>query len=105
MKGLPIFCEESSLFYNSSYQDGLFGNVDQFTIRHGGGASVAYFDGSAETFKAPSDHNEDVENPTRDLQANDLYVTVKGGSTPWFAVSNEERFGFTQSYGWINSPR
>lgn len=105
MPGLPIFVEESSYFYNTQYQDGLFGNVDQFAVIHDGGASVAYFDGSADIFKAPSDRLENVETPNRDLQANDLYVTVKGGNTPWYAVSNEERFGFTQSYGWINNPR
>jgi prepilin-type N-terminal cleavage/methylation domain-containing protein/prepilin-type processing-associated H-X9-DG protein len=105
MQNVPIFVEEDSWFYNSVYLDGLFGVADQFSTRHGGGCNLAYFDGSAGVFKAPNDRRETVASPNADLEANDLYVNVKGLASTWYAISNPERFGATQSYGWINSPR
>ena len=105
MHALPLFVEEDSYYYNSSIQDGLFGVSDQFSTRHEGGGNIAYLDGSADRFVAPNDGLETVENTTRDLQANDLYVNVRGRRNTWYAVSNPDRFGVPQPYGWINNPR
>jgi prepilin-type N-terminal cleavage/methylation domain-containing protein/prepilin-type processing-associated H-X9-DG protein len=105
LHALPLFVEEDSYYYNSSIQDGLFGMSDQFSARHEGGCNIAYIDGSADRFVAPSDGLETVENPARDLQANDLYVNVKGRANSWYAISNADRFGVNQGYGWINNPR
>lgn len=105
MHALPIFVEEDSLFYNSDIQDGLFGADDLFSTRHEGGCNIAYVDGSADHFKVPNDGEETVFNAARDLGASDIYVNVKGRPTTWYLVSNAERFGGNQSYGWINNPR
>jgi len=105
MQGLPIFVEESSYFYNSQYQDGLFGNIDQFSTRHGGGGHLSFLDGSVALFKPTADRQERTANPATETEANDLYVNVRGNSNSWYAVSNAERFGTPQAYGWINNPR
>ncbi|MFZ4574462.1 MAG: DUF1559 domain-containing protein [Phycisphaerales bacterium] len=105
MQNVPIFVEEDSRYYNSAFLDGLFGVADQFSTRHTKKSNIAYFDGSAGAFSGPNDNQEPVANSTLDLEAIDLYVNVKGFSNSWYAISNAERFGVTQSYGWINSPR
>jgi prepilin-type N-terminal cleavage/methylation domain-containing protein/prepilin-type processing-associated H-X9-DG protein len=105
MRGLPIFVEESTPWYNAIYLDGLFGAMDQFSTRHAGGCNIAYFDGSADLFKAPNDNREPTQSTAADLDASDLYINVKGHSTSWWAISNLERFGRTQGFGWINNPR
>jgi prepilin-type N-terminal cleavage/methylation domain-containing protein/prepilin-type processing-associated H-X9-DG protein len=55
MRGLPIFVEESTVWYNASVRDGMWGNDDQVTPRHMKGGHIGYLDGSVEHFKAPSD--------------------------------------------------
>jgi prepilin-type processing-associated H-X9-DG protein len=105
MQNVPIFVEEDAWYYNSVFLDGLFGANDQFSTRHGKKCNIAYFDGSAGAFAAPNDNQERIENPAVDLQAIDLYVNVKGFNNSWYAISNAERFGAPQSYGWINNPR
>jgi len=105
MQGLPIFVEESSFFYNSQYQDGLFGNIDQFSTRHDGGGHLSFLDGSVSLFRARADRDQRTATPATETEANDLYVNVRGNSNAWYAVSNAERFGVPQAYGWINNPR
>ena len=68
----------------------------------------SHFAGAArgdKTRKLENAFTRAVENPTRDLQANDLYVNVRGRRNTWYAVSNPDRFGVPQPYGWINNPR
>lgn len=102
LKGIPLFFEESSIHKNQEYRDGMFGNVDQVTIRHSGGAHVAHLDGSVEYWKPPSDGNEAIENVTRDFLANDLYVTARFTQGSWRALSG---FNNNKPYGWLNNIR
>jgi prepilin-type N-terminal cleavage/methylation domain-containing protein/prepilin-type processing-associated H-X9-DG protein len=103
MRGLPVFLEESTRWYNQEYRDGLWGNFDQVSQRHDHGGNVVFIDGSVQLFKPPRGLNETVEEPTLDFQANDLYVNVKGGASPWKRIS----IAYTMNvrYGWINSPQ
>ena len=104
IRGLPIFVEESTRWYNQEYRDGLFGNYDQVSVRHDHGGNVVYIDGSVELLKPQRGANEALEEPTMDTQANDFYINVKGNGTPWYRISvaySNQNIG----YGWINSPR
>ena len=105
MQGLPIFVEESTFFYNSQYQDGLFGNIDQVSTRHDRGGHMSHLDGSVILFKPRADRQQQIATPATETEANDLYVNVRANSNSWYAVSNAERFGAPQAYGWINNPR
>ena len=100
MKGIPLFWEESSFRWNQTYRDGMFGNEDQITSRHFDAGHVAYLDGSAALFKAPTDRQELSVNRNVDFEGNDLYISVKQSSTSWYKISD-----LGQPYGWANDPR
>lgn len=102
-RGLPLFVEENTKFYNETYDDGLWGNVDQLQAAHDKRASMVFLDGSVDMFKPPTDNNNNVENLTMDFVANLLYFSVRGGaSDTWYQVHNDPS---TVKYGWINNPR
>ncbi len=104
MRGLPIFIEESTRWYNESFRDGLWGNYDQVSIRHDNGGNMVFLDGSVQLFKPSRGASEMQEEGLLDFQANDLYINQKGNGTPWYRISvaySNQNIG----YGWINSPR
>ncbi len=102
---LPIFFEESTLFWNQQYRDGGFGNEDQLTTRHSRGGHVSYIDGSAKMWKMPND-GEATQNRTTDFECNDIFVNASVMNPKWYSVSDLSwRFGVQQPFGWINSPR
>jgi prepilin-type N-terminal cleavage/methylation domain-containing protein/prepilin-type processing-associated H-X9-DG protein len=106
LQSLPIFVEESSNFWNSSYRDGMFGNEDQVAERHGKGGHMSFLDGSVALFKPPTDNVPTVQNRNSDFEANDIYVNVKGNANTWFNISDADwRWGRQLPYGWINAPR
>lgn len=100
LPGLFLFVEESTPLYNDFTTDGFWGNLDQVSQRHNGGGHVAYLDGSAALFKPWDGGGPNVDDPYRDFQAKDIYVSTKGIAGSWFRVSD-----FGQPYGWINNPR
>ena len=51
MRGIPLFIEESTYWFNEQYQDGLWGNWDQVTLRHNKGGHIVYVSGEVELFK------------------------------------------------------
>ncbi|MCC6228929.1 MAG: prepilin-type N-terminal cleavage/methylation domain-containing protein [Phycisphaerales bacterium] len=100
MKGLPIFVEESTVWYNASVRDGMWGNDDQVTPRHLGGGHMGYLDGSVQHFKFPTDGVEETQSAT-DFECNDLYVSTKGSDKSWIKLYHAYHQG---KYGWINAP-
>ncbi|MBL8760419.1 MAG: prepilin-type N-terminal cleavage/methylation domain-containing protein [Phycisphaerae bacterium] len=100
MKGLPIFVEESSWWYNGDITDGMWGNDDQVTMRHMKAGHMGYLDGSAELFKFPNDGDEQTAS-SQDFESNDIYVSTKGQDKTWFKLYHSFHQG---KYGWINAP-
>lgn len=106
MRGLPIFVEESTNWWNDYYRDGLWGNWDQVTQRHARAGSVAYISGDAEVFKAPNHTLDTARNPNRDgmddknFCANDVYVSATSRDDDWWAL-----YGDRHKWGWVNLPR
>lgn len=100
MKGLPIFVEESTFYYNGDITDGMWGNDDQVSPRHFKGGHMGYLDGSAELFVFPSDGDEEHAT-NKDFEANDIYVSTKGTDTSWIKLYHSFHQG---KYGWINAP-
>lgn len=106
LPSLPLFFEESTVIWNQQYRDGMFGNEDQLTVRHARGGHVGYLDGSVSFFKPWSDGNENMQNRNLDSECNDIYVNTRNTNSSWYAISDRDwRFGGTQGYGWVNSPR
>lgn len=101
MRGLPIFVEEDTKWYNEVYLDGLWGNVDEISRRHDKRGSVVYLDNSVEFFKPPTDNNDRAQNLALDFTANRIYFNVKGGSTNWYKLTKDADQVY---YGWINNP-
>lgn len=100
MRGVPVYIEESLYFYNQSFTEGLWGNLDQVTDRHDKGGHILYADGMVELFKSPKGPlGERVEEPT-DFTANCVYARVNNGRADWWKISDRG-----QKYGWINAPR
>jgi prepilin-type N-terminal cleavage/methylation domain-containing protein len=102
-EGLPIIVEESSIWYNNNgalgVTDGLWGNMDQWTTRHGGGGMSAFIDGQIRLFTPPPEYtNDDRRQPNGDsgFNAHDIYVES----------IRQRRFyklsGYGTSYGRIN---
>lgn len=106
MQGLPLFVEENSFFYNgTSNLEGNWGNLDQVAHRHFKRGHMAFLDGAASLMNLPNGANEKLEEP-QDFVANCIYVARGVTNNSWYAVSDGSyRFGFTQPFGWINSPR
>jgi hypothetical protein len=102
MRGLPLFVEESTRWYNETYVDGLWGNVDEIARTHDQRGSIVYLDNSVELFKPPSDRIDANQNMSFDFTANQLFVTVKGSADSWFRLY---RTGSDSKWGWINNPR
>ncbi len=102
LRGLPLFVEESTKFYNEVYIDGLWGNVDEIARVHDQRGSIVYLDNSVDLFKPPTDRNDNIQNLNLDFTANQLFFTVKGSSDSWFRL---HRSGSDTKWGWINNPR
>jgi hypothetical protein len=96
---------------------GVFGvDLDQVATRHGGAGSISFFQGHAETIKAPKGSLENI-NEDSDLDADDFYVTSGASSTGWLALERRKSVwnqGLpwyddyqpgTWGYGWINNPK
>jgi prepilin-type processing-associated H-X9-DG protein len=90
--------EESTIWYNDSIQDGLWGNEDQITTRHAKGGHVAMLDGAAALWRLPSGPNERLVDG--DFIANHLYVQLKQQDRGWYQFDGR----LTRPWGWINSP-
>jgi prepilin-type N-terminal cleavage/methylation domain-containing protein len=63
LEGVPLFVEESTKFYNTSFPDGLWAYNDQMTRRHNKAATISFLDTSARLFIAPEGGNPEVEDP------------------------------------------
>ena len=102
MRSVPIFVEESTHWYNDTYVDGMWGNLDQISTRHDGRGTVAYRDGSAELFVHPHSPTELVKDAQTalNLQATDLFVSGTADPNDWWCLDQ----GGNQRYGWMNKP-
>ena len=93
MPGLPIIIEESSYWYNNNDQsrqgntDGLWGNLDQWTTRHGPpssrGGMTFFQDGTVDLFTPPQAYNN--EDPTANsgdggFNSHDIYLIANRGT-------------------------
>lgn len=101
LKGLPIYVEESTDFYNASYRDGMWGNEDQITTRHDNGGQIAMLDGSVTRFLPPSDGDGFKRDASKDFEANDLFVSRSARSGTWYRIWDPTPY----KYGWINGLR
>ena len=100
MRGVPLFIEESTYWYNDEINDGLWGNVDQITQRHDKGGTIAYISGEAEIFRPPVRSSDAA--PTRDGKnfcANDVFVSATYRDDDWWGIYDP-----AHKWGWINKP-
>lgn len=108
LRGVPIFVEESTYWWNDEYQDGLWGNLDQLTQRHDKGGHIAYISGEAELYKpfnATTDVYTDRNRASVNWTANDIYVSATRKDTDWHALYwSGSNSGNGHRYGWINTP-
>jgi prepilin-type N-terminal cleavage/methylation domain-containing protein len=100
-RSLPLFVEESTFWYNDQISDGLWGNEDQLTTRHDKGGMIAYLDTSVELYKAPAGTREDLREPAKDFESNDIYASLSGKAGTWRRVYWQSPY----NYGWINNPK
>ncbi|MCX5688995.1 MAG: type II secretion system protein [Planctomycetota bacterium] len=110
LQSIPLYFEESSTVWNSTYRDGMFGNDDQLTVRHARTGHVAFMDGSVSRPKVPTCGIETTavagNYNDKNFTCNDLYANGKALNNSWYAISDRDwRFSSVQSYGWINAPK
>ncbi|HYF14735.1 MAG TPA: DUF1559 domain-containing protein [Phycisphaerales bacterium] len=108
-RGLVLYIEESTKYYNQDFRDGMWGNLDQLTMRHGRGGNAVFLEGHVELLKPPTDGDELTHNGNADFEGNDVYINVTGQNTNWYRLSGSGPPGqgehFAARYGWINNPR
>jgi len=101
-KGIPVFMEEDSVFYNAAYPDGMFCAMDEVTKRHDRRGHVVYVGGEVELLDQPHGSNPAVQTDIGEMTATDIYANNRGST--WYqmcpAWGNIPRL-----YGWINAPR
>lgn len=102
LEGVPVFVEESPVFYHAADPMLTFQGFDQLDRRHQGGdagASLAAFlEGHAGTINPPKDASpEGFE--VSDLTAGHFYLSARGGR--WRAMTRSTEY----RYGWVNDPR
>jgi prepilin-type N-terminal cleavage/methylation domain-containing protein len=103
--GIPLFVEESTKYYNSTFPDGLFAYTDQFTHRHNKAATMSFLDTSARLFTAPEGGSPDAEDPG-DMQSQDIFALGKdnSGLPAWLPIEVPSNPGRGRAFGWINNP-
>lgn len=94
---LPFLIEEDEKFYNHSFDDASWANLDQITDRHTKGGHLGYLDGSVSRFISPKGPNPAVEEPG-DLIAQDLCLVALRHEYPVWESSAAE-------FGWVNKPQ
>ena len=72
-RALPVFVEESLYWYNQQFPDGLWGNDDQFSSRHGGMGFYTMTDGTVGEMRGVSGVSEDLQEFGQDLLAREIY--------------------------------
>lgn len=102
LRGVPIFAEEDSEWWNSRSPDGLFSNWDQITDRHSKGGHLLYANGDVELFKAPRGPRPLDQSDIGDMVANDIYV--RGRGSLWF-VQSPSWPATVRPFAWVNAPR
>jgi prepilin-type N-terminal cleavage/methylation domain-containing protein len=105
-RSVPIFWEESTYWYNDQYRDGLWGNADQLTPRHGGGGYFWQVDGTVDFMRPDSDGDEALQNRGTDFEANDIYASNKFGDGTWYRIYDPRTYqnAPVRPYGWLNNP-
>jgi prepilin-type N-terminal cleavage/methylation domain-containing protein len=103
MRGLPVFVEESTFWFNDQYTDGLWSNMDQISERHAGKGSVVYLAGDAELLDFPHGPRPDLQE-NEDLDANDLYA-LRGNAGQWIRLQPDAGNWTRRPFGWIENPR
>ena len=100
MRGVPLYIEESVWFYNQTFTEGFWGNLDQITDRHDKGGHILYTDGVVELAKYEKGPRGERVEERDDFTAACIYARVNNAKADWWKVTDRD-----QKYGWINSPR
>ena len=103
-RSLPVFVEESTMFYNADpqYNDGDWARQDQVTMRHSKRGHISYVDGTVELFDGSAGKNEHVVEPG-DSTADDVYYRYRGnGYNGWLQLNADPKVG---NWGFLDSKR
>ncbi len=108
LRGIPVFLEEHTIWYNERVRDGMWGNVDQITERHNKKGNMLNLDGVVELFDPPMGPDTEREERLQDLVANDFYVTSKATDRKWYrywwSYGSVRDWDENRPFGWVNNP-
>lgn len=108
LRGVPVFLEEHTMWHNERVRDGMWGNVDQITERHGKKGNMLALDGVVELFDPPMGPDTEREESMRDLVANHFYVTSKAKERQWYrywwSYGSVGDWDENRPFGWVNNP-
>jgi prepilin-type N-terminal cleavage/methylation domain-containing protein len=102
LKGIPVYIEEDTEWWNARSPDGMFSNWDQITDRHGKKGHTVYMDGTVELMETPKGSNPLLDTDRGDLIGNDLWARNSRGQWFWLAPSWPQ---YERPYGWTTAPR
>ena len=105
LEGVPLFVEESTKFYNTSFPDGLWAYNDQMTRRHNKAATISFLDTSARIIVPAEGGSPEVED-AGDLQTQDFFALGKDNSSnpAWLPIEVPNNPGRGRPFGWVNNP-
>ncbi len=100
----PVFVEEHTEWYNSRVPDGLWGNLDQVTARHGGAGWVLLLDTTVMKLDAGTGASDDAQEEGEDFVAKEVYAKVtRNGNTFYRSLTWWDEHRAHRAHGWINS--
>lgn len=102
LKGVPVYMEEDTEWYNARSPDGMFSNADQITDRHGRKGHTVFMDGSVEALDTPKGPLPLLDTDKGDLTGNDFYARSSKGQ--WFRLCPSWP-QYMRPYGWITAPQ
>ncbi|MBS0196079.1 MAG: prepilin-type N-terminal cleavage/methylation domain-containing protein [Planctomycetes bacterium] len=105
LPSIPLFVEESTKFFNTSFPDGLWAYTDQITHRHNKAGTMSFLDTSARMFNAPEGGSPDVAD-AGDMDTQDFFALGRdnSGAPAWLPIEVPSNPGRGRPFGWINNP-
>jgi hypothetical protein len=103
LRGLPVFVEEDSNWWNTPSPDGMWSNWDQVTSRHGRKGHMVFLGGDVELMGLPLGPDLESQNDVGDFTANDIWA--RGNRGLWYQVAPSWPTGGPRPYGWFDRPR
>ncbi len=102
-RGIPVFFEEDTTWYNARSPDGMFSNFDQISTRHDKKGHIVHLAGDVELFEFPRGSDPESQTDAGDFTGNDI-VATQGNGNVWFRYAPSWP-AVPRPHGWLKRPQ